>query len=110
MFQIKHWFFLVILSLGTVPDLCLAQVNTATIYGTVMEPSGASVRGANVTANNEQTGATYSTTTGDGGEFTFTFLPVGRYSVVIRASGFKEERQTGLELMAGKEMRLKYLL
>jgi Carboxypeptidase regulatory-like domain/TonB dependent receptor len=110
MFQIKHWLFVAIMSLGTIPEFCLAQVNTATIYGTVTEPSGASVRGANVTVSNEQTGATYNTTTSEGGEFTFTFLPVGRYSVVIRASGFKEERRTGLELMAGKEMRLKYLL
>ena len=36
----------------------LAQVNTATIYGTVTDPSGAAVPQATVNASNHQTGGT----------------------------------------------------
>lgn len=93
-----------------VPALGLAQVNTATIYGAVTDPSGASVAQASVTATNELTGVAWNTTANTGGEFTLTFLPPGRYTVVIRASGFKEKRATGLELAAGQQMRLRFPL
>ena len=36
----------------------LAQQNTATILGTVVDPSGSSIAGAKVTATGEQTGFT----------------------------------------------------
>jgi carboxypeptidase family protein/TonB-dependent receptor-like protein len=104
----RHWLFLATILPLFINALCLAQVNTATIYGTVIDPSGASVPAATVTATNEQTGGTRTTTTDQDGEFTFTFLPVGRYSIVIAASGFKEEHQTGLELSAGRELRVRY--
>ncbi len=110
MFPVRHWPLVVGVLLLIGPALCWAQVTTATIYGTVADPSGAAVAQATVTATNEQTGGTWKTTTNAGGEFTFTFLPVGRYSIVIRASGFKENRSTGLELAGGQEVRSKYSL
>src|SRR5262249_43929797 len=54
-----------------------AQVTTATIYGTVTDPTGAIVPGANVTLRHEQTGGSFSKPTGDGGDFQFDFLRVG---------------------------------
>lgn len=90
--------------------LSLAQVNTATIFGTVTDPSGAAVSQAAVTITNEQTGGTWNTTANAAGEYTFTFLPAGKYSLVTRAAGFKENRSTGLDLAGGQEVRLKYSL
>ncbi|MGC8792292.1 MAG: TonB-dependent receptor [Bryobacteraceae bacterium] len=87
-----------------------AQVNTATIFGTVTDPSGASVAQAEVTATNEQTGGVWNTTADAAGEFTLTFLPPGRYTIVVRAAGFKEKRTTGLELVAGQRVRLRFPL
>ena len=110
MSSVKSWPLAVLLLAMLLPGLCLAQVTTATIYGTVTDPSGSAVAAGAVTATNELTGATWQTTTSAGGEFTFTFLPVGKYTVVIRAAGFREERRTGLELGAGKEVRLTYAL
>src|SRR5262245_41547085 len=81
-----------------------AQITTATIYGNVTDPSGASVAGAEVTATNELTGAVVSGTTNEAGEFTLTFLPVGRYTISIKAAGFKEQKQTGLNLAGGQRM------
>ncbi len=106
----KHWVPLAVVMLLSLAVPSLAQVNTATIYGTVTDPSGGAVPQAAVTVTHEQTAASWKTSTNAGGEFTFTFLPVGRYTLVIRAAGFKEERQTNLELTAGREMRLRYAL
>src|SRR3954471_24058078 len=75
-----------------------AQVTTATLYGIVTDPSGATVPGANVTITNEQTNAAQNATTNQEGEFTFNFLQVGRYSLLISAAGFKEQTQQGVEL------------
>lgn len=110
MSQLKPWTLAVVLCVLFSPAPLAAQVTTATIYGTVTDPSGGAVAGAEVAATNEQTGAKWQLTTSAAGEFTYTFLPVGRYTIVIRASGFREERRTGLELGAGKELRLAYKL
>lgn len=92
------------------PALTTAQVNTATIFGTVTDPSGASVATAEVIATNELTGGAWKATADAAGEFTLTFLPPGRYTVAIRAAGFKENRNTGLELAAGQRLRMRYSL
>lgn len=90
--------------------ISFAQVNTATIFGTVIDPSGAAVARATVVATNEQSGGAYTTTTSDSGEYTLTFLPAGKYLIVTRAAGFKENRRSGLELGGGQEVRLQYSL
>lgn len=87
-----------------------AQVTTATIYGRILDPTGAVIPGASVTATNERTGAATSTTSNERGEFTLTFLPVGRYTVSIEAPGFKRQQQTGLELVAGQKTDLTFNL
>jgi hypothetical protein len=63
MFRAKHWLFVITIQSLTIPTLCLAQVNTATIYGTVTYAYGAAVPAATVTATNEQTGANRTTRT-----------------------------------------------
>jgi hypothetical protein len=86
------------------------QVTTATIYGNVIDPSGSAIPSASVTLSNEQTSATASTLTNSPGDFTFTFLPVGKYSLSIQAQGFKAERGTGLDLVEGQTIRLTFAL
>ncbi|MBA3441104.1 MAG: carboxypeptidase regulatory-like domain-containing protein [Pyrinomonadaceae bacterium] len=92
------------------PTKIQGQVTTATIYGNVTDASGAQVPAATVTIVNEQTGATQTATTNETGEFTFDFLPVGRYSLSIKASGFKEQNQPNIELTGGQRLRLSYAL
>ncbi|MGI9167614.1 MAG: carboxypeptidase regulatory-like domain-containing protein, partial [Pyrinomonadaceae bacterium] len=87
-----------------------AQVTTANIYGNVTDSGGAQLPGAVVTITNDQTSATQSATTNDEGEFTFNFLQVGRYSLSIAASGFKEQTQNAIELTGGQRVRLNYEL
>lgn len=83
-----------------------SQVNTATVYGNVQDPSAASITEASVEIRNELTGAVTTTQTNSAGEFTFTFLPVSRYTLTISAAGFRGEKREGLELNAGGNVRL----
>ena len=46
------------------------QVTTATIYGNVLDPSGAAVAQAAVLATNELTGVSFNATSDEQGEFT----------------------------------------
>src|SRR5271166_4448281 len=61
----------------------------AKIRGTVVDPSGAVVTGARITATNVATGLGYNVPSDKNGSFEFLQLPIGDYSVKIEKSGFK---------------------
>jgi Carboxypeptidase regulatory-like domain len=61
----------------------------ASIRGTVVDPSGAVVPGAKLTARNVTTGLSYTVTSSQDGLFAFLQLPIGDYSVKVERSGFK---------------------
>src|ERR1700686_2517345 len=57
------------------------STQTGDVTGTVTDPSGAVVPGASVTLKSLDTGGSQSTTTNQSGDFRFTLLKPGRYSV-----------------------------
>ncbi len=61
----------------------------ASIRGTVVDPSGAVVPDATLTATNVATGLNYTTKSTSDGTFSFLQLPIGDYSVRVERSGFK---------------------
>jgi len=64
---------------------------TGAISGTVQDPSGAFVAGADVRITNQDTGVlARSTKTDSTGSFTATLLPVGTYTVAVQSGGFAE--------------------
>ena len=69
----------------------LAQTVTGSIAGTVTDPSGAVVSGAQVVAHNLSTGVDTPTTTNATGFYRIEFLPIGRYQVTISANGFNTD-------------------
>src|SRR5260370_861544 len=78
-----------------------SDVGGATLNGTVVDPSGASVAKAKITATNEATGFVRTTETNDSGLYTFTRLPVGSYDITAEMQGFKTAKRTGLALNVG---------
>jgi hypothetical protein len=64
------------------------QEVTAGITGTVVDPSGAAVKGAKITATDTDRGTIFTTETNASGIFTITRLPIGSYSVKAAAQGF----------------------
>lgn len=66
-----------------------------------MDTSGAMIPGASITVRNVNTGAAFTTTTGDNGAFLVPVLAVGRYSVAVTAPGFKQAQLHGVDLDVG---------
>src|ERR1700733_13640413 len=82
-------FFLLVLVAVTGAFQCAwSQEVTASITGTVTDPSGAAVVGAAVTATSQEPGLTYPAVSNDSGLYRIAQLPVGTYSLKVEKSGF----------------------
>jgi hypothetical protein len=74
---------------------------TASLSGTITDPSGARVPKATVKLTNPDTGITRLDKSTATGEFNFAFLPEGTYVLEASAPGFKTTKQTGIVLSGG---------
>lgn len=81
----------------------LAQRATATISGTITDPSGATLPEAVVRATNVNTGGTQTTTSDAQGRYRIAELPVGEYRVQVEKTGFQTALHTGIVLTVGSE-------
>src|SRR5438128_2679966 len=75
--------------MGLYLTLTLSAQTTATVLGMVRDPSNALVSNAQVTARNEDTGFTRQSATSASGEYVLNLLPVGRYTLTVKADGSK---------------------
>ena len=82
-------FALVFLSL-VVPCQILGQVDTGAISGTIKDTSGGVVAGAKVTLTNEGTGMSITTVSGSIGEYSFSPVKIGTYTVSAEFTGFQK--------------------
>jgi hypothetical protein len=84
--------------------VALAQIQSGTISGSVVDASGGAVVKANVTITSDQTGAMRSAATNDSGGFTVTALLPGGYSLKVEAPGFGPVERTGMALSADERL------
>ncbi len=75
-----------------------AQTVYGSITGTVTDPTGAVVTGANILAQNDQTGTTISGVTTSAGLFSFPQMPIGTYDITATAAGFKAAKLTNVQV------------
>ena len=75
------WLTLVILVFGLAGST--AAQNTASLSGTVMDPSGGAVRGVNLTLTSTTTGAERTAVSDDGGRYSFLSLSPGTYKLSV---------------------------
>ncbi|HTC47641.1 MAG TPA: TonB-dependent receptor [Candidatus Aquilonibacter sp.] len=75
-----------------------AQQITGSIRGTVVDPSGAIVQAAAVTARQIETGLTRAAVTDHQGEYVLVELPIGHYQLEVHAQGFQKYLQQGISL------------
>jgi len=73
------------------PGVAPAQVLYGSLTGTVTDPSGAAVVGAQVTALAVQTGISQTAVTDSSGIYRFTTLLPGSYKVTIAGQGFSKQ-------------------
>src|SRR6266480_5953338 len=83
-----------------------AQTTTGSIVGTVSDPSGAVISGANITVNNMDTGIAVKAASDSTGNYVVTPLSVGRYSVTAEAAGFKKSVRTDITVNVQDRVRV----
>ena len=72
------------------PSLMAQSLVSGDLTGTVTDPSGAVLAGATVTLKSDATGQTRTTTTGSNGNYRFSLLPPGNYTVSVNMQGFSK--------------------
>src|SRR3990172_8069841 len=100
----------VLLGFAFCGQLVLAQVNTATISGTVRDASGAVLPGANVAVLNQDTGLTRTVTSNSSGRYSAPGLGLGNYQVTAQLAGFQTLVRSGIVLTVGAEAVIDFTL
>ena len=71
------------------PRVLSAQGSTQTLSGSVVDPTGAVVPGADISAKHGGTGVVNTTVSNAEGFFSIPSLPIGAYTVTVTLQGFK---------------------
>ena len=105
-----HWLEVFVLTTLFCGSFASAQTVEATLSGTITDPSGAAIVGAQVTATESSQGVVRSTKTNEAGLYNIPNLQPGRYQVAVQASGFKAEVMDGVGLQVQQSARLDFHL
>ena len=84
----------------------MAQQVTATITGTILDPSGAPIVGADVTAVDTERGVTIPTKTNEQGVYVVPRVPVGSYKLKVEAKGFEIAEHPAFTLVLNQTARV----
>ncbi len=85
-----------------------AQDITGTITGTVMDPSGAALAGATVTAKETDRGTIWTAETNEAGIFSLLRVPIGAYEMRAEAKGFKTAFHPAFTLNLNQTVRVDF--
>ena len=107
---LSGWVSLVAL-LSLFPTMLRGQMGQSGITGTVTDPAGAVVPGAQITAMNESTNVETSTISSAAGTYVFQNLIPGPYTVTVTASGFQksvvEHVRTEVDMVSTVDIKLR---
>jgi len=88
--------------------LCAGAANAQTVNGVitgrVIDPGGLAIPGATVVVTREGTGESRQATTAETGDFVFTGMLPGRYSITVQAPGMKRLEEKSVELTASERL------
>jgi len=109
-YRVTRSVFAVLWSLMTVfivaQGIAFGQTFRGGISGSVTDQSGAVVPGAQITAVESATNTSYKAVSSTAGEFAFSNIPLGSYTVSVTASGFKSEKVDKVPVTAGNTYTL----
>jgi hypothetical protein len=94
----KRWALLALLMAVFTAIGAQAQLSTASISGTITDPSGAVVANAKITLTQTDTNFVRASVTKADGSYREEFLPVGPYKIVVSSPGFKNYQRKGIVL------------
>ena len=81
------------------------QAFYGSVVGTVTDPSGAALRGANITLTNTATGERRQAQSSDEGDYQFLNLVPGKYRVEVEQQGFKKSTRESVEVSVSGTVR-----
>ncbi|MBM3749159.1 MAG: carboxypeptidase regulatory-like domain-containing protein, partial [Acidobacteria bacterium] len=84
----------------------MGQEVSASITGRILDPSGAAIAAARVTARDVQRGTVWPTESNENGIFAFPRIPVGTYDLRVEAKGFKTATRPGITLELNQRARV----
>ncbi len=87
-----------------VASLVFAQTGTSSLSGIVLDPSKAAIAGARLTLRNNAQSLQRDTQTNGAGEYTFTSLPPGTYTLTVEKQGFRKYEQRNLRLLVDSSL------
>jgi hypothetical protein len=101
-FKLLGRFFGTLLIVAFGLGFAYGQAISGNLTGTVSDPTGAAVNGAQVQATNVATGQQITTTTKGGGEYLFSNLPIGTYTISVAASSFETTSVPNIPVVLNK--------
>ena len=101
-------FFLLCLSVVLINVTLISAQATATaeLRGRILDPNGAAISGASVTATNNAKGTVNSVTADSAGNYVILSLPPSTYTVKIEANGFATKTVNNVLLEVGQQSAL----
>jgi hypothetical protein len=87
-------------------SLLQAQDPRGTIRGRISDPTGSTIPGAAIKATSTDSGVTLTAKTNESGNYSIPFLLPGFYTVTVEVTGFKQFRQTGVQVRVGETIDL----
>src|SRR6266852_7542155 len=98
--------FMALVALLCSANAARGQDVTATITGTVSDPSGAAVVGATVTAKSVERGTIFKAESNEAGIYRITQLPVGNYDLRVEKNGFQTSLYPSFTLVLNQIARI----
>jgi hypothetical protein len=95
-----------VLSIFLGVQICSAQIDTGAILGTIQDQSGAVVPGAKVTLLNEGTGFSVTKTTAGNGDYIFTPIKIGTYTISVQMPGFQKVSQSHIVVNVQEQIKV----
>jgi hypothetical protein len=90
---LRSW-LLVAVALFAAADVARAQTTSGTISGHVVDAQGLVLPGVTVNATSPNRQGILTTTTSGNGDYIFTALPAGVYTISFELSGFQQQQRT----------------
>ena len=107
----RYVYFLIVLATAiVVPAKLTAQVDRGNIVGSISDPTGARVPGAQVTVTNLETNQATRVTSDGTGNYKVDLLHIGTYSITVEKGGFQRAVQPSVDVVVNQSARVDFAL
>jgi hypothetical protein len=111
--RVLHLFLLALFFAACLPNVTVpawGQFDSASVLGTIKDPSGAAIPSATVQLLNTAKGITTARETDGNGDYEFTNVQPGDYSITVSAPGFEKAETDRFTVTVGARQRVALVL